>query len=258
MTINCAEIFFEDKVILFEGDTERILLPAMMKKIDLENKNSSILSLKAQNISLIEVGNYSHIYEKFLDFIGIKTLIITDIDSCENQNGGKAKKVKVSEGNTTSNSSLKHYFNDILNKGDNINKLNLLITLPNDKKVFSFKNNKLENNVNGNIRIAYQTNENIEGIDYYPRSFEDAFIYCNTNFFKENIKDMENNLKDKNLYKGKFDNQSSMANNVFEIANNYIESKASFAMDILLCSDEDFTNWNIPSYIKEGLEWLKK
>ncbi|MDD4714860.1 MAG: AAA family ATPase, partial [Candidatus Absconditabacteria bacterium] len=36
LTLNRSEVFFADKVILIEGDTERILIPAMMKKIDQE------------------------------------------------------------------------------------------------------------------------------------------------------------------------------------------------------------------------------
>jgi predicted ATP-dependent endonuclease of OLD family len=32
ITLNRAEVFFADKIILIEGDTELILLPSMMKK----------------------------------------------------------------------------------------------------------------------------------------------------------------------------------------------------------------------------------
>ena len=35
----------------------------------------------SQNISIIEVGNYSEIYSTFIKFIGTKVLIITDIDT---------------------------------------------------------------------------------------------------------------------------------------------------------------------------------
>ncbi len=59
LTLNCAEVFFADKAILFEGDTERILLPAMMKKIDQEEISPDAIPLLSQNISLIEVGAYS-------------------------------------------------------------------------------------------------------------------------------------------------------------------------------------------------------
>ena len=37
LTLNRSEVFFADKIILIEGDTERILLPAMIKKIDQDN-----------------------------------------------------------------------------------------------------------------------------------------------------------------------------------------------------------------------------
>ena len=36
LTLNRAELFFADKAIFVEGDTERLLLPAMMKKLDEE------------------------------------------------------------------------------------------------------------------------------------------------------------------------------------------------------------------------------
>ena len=35
--------------------------------------------------------------------------------------------------------------------------------------------------------IAYQTKENAQSKEYYPRSFEDAFIYCNREFIISNI-----------------------------------------------------------------------
>lgn len=57
-------------------------MPAMMKKLDMEkSKEDSFIPLMSQNISIIEVGAYAHIFEHFLRFLGIKTLIITDIDS---------------------------------------------------------------------------------------------------------------------------------------------------------------------------------
>jgi putative ATP-dependent endonuclease of OLD family len=52
LTLHRAELFFADKAIFVEGDTERILLPAMMKKIDQEKPDNPLLS---QNISIIEV-----------------------------------------------------------------------------------------------------------------------------------------------------------------------------------------------------------
>lgn len=36
LTLNRSELFFADKAIFIEGDTERILLPVFMRKIDQE------------------------------------------------------------------------------------------------------------------------------------------------------------------------------------------------------------------------------
>lgn len=84
LTLNYAEVFFSDKVILYEGDTERILLPAMMKKVDQEEPLIST-PLLSQNISIVAAGANSQLFSKFLGFLGIKTLIITDIDAVKEQ-----------------------------------------------------------------------------------------------------------------------------------------------------------------------------
>ena len=117
LTLNRAELFFADKAIFIEGDTERILIPAMMKKIDQEYPVDPMLS---QNISIIEVGNYSHIFERFIDFFGIKSLIITDIDSAmtvekhaelKSKDSKIKQKVQVEDPNSmiTTNASLKFF-----------------------------------------------------------------------------------------------------------------------------------------------------
>ena len=63
-----------------------------MKKIDKESTDDNILPLLSQNISIIEVGAYAHIFKPLIDFFGIKTLIITDIDSADIKNIGDTKK----------------------------------------------------------------------------------------------------------------------------------------------------------------------
>ena len=50
--------------------------------------------------------------------------------------------------------------------------------------------------------------------------------------------------------------------NVYDLAENGIESKATFAIDIIYNSEEngnkEFCGWNIPQYIKDGLLWIRK
>ena len=52
ITLSRAEIFFADKLILIEGDTERILLPTMMERVDNKNnkKNKKDVPLKCLTI----------------------------------------------------------------------------------------------------------------------------------------------------------------------------------------------------------------
>ena len=118
LTLERSELFFADKVIFVEGDTERILINAMMQKTDIANKDiAGYIPLMSQNISVVEVGAYSHVFDEFISYLGIKALIITDIDSTKGKIASNGRTYyeacKVSSGEATSNASLKHFFNNI-------------------------------------------------------------------------------------------------------------------------------------------------
>jgi len=242
LTISRAEIFFADKAILIEGDTERILLPTMMKKIDIEEKqrhhesgeNDPFLPLLSQNISIIEVGAYSQIFEKFIEFLGIKSLIITDLDAVD----ADGEKCEVQNGVSFSNTALSFFFNnktlDDL-KGYDLN-----------SKILKKGDGIWANDPEGNLLVVYQTNEN----GYNARSFEDSYIHLNKEFVRTNKDDFKG-LKNRNY----FDND---ARNAYSLANECIKKKTHFALDILFFSNANLSNWQIPEYIREGLLWLKE
>ena len=242
LTISRAEIFFAEKAILIEGDTERMLIPTMMKKIDIEEaetfKNNAekdpYLPLLSQNISIIEVGAYSQIFDKFIAFLGIKTLIITDIDTID----VKGEKCRVAEGVSYSNSAISHYFGSVT--------LDDLKSYTLNDKIFDKVNNAWVVQNNGKLCIAYQTKEN----EYNARSFEDAFIHINRNFVNTN----------RNEFMGLKNRESfDVANtDAYDLAANCVKKKTYFAMDILFHTNDKYDNWQIPSYIREGLLWLKK
>lgn len=290
LTLNRSEIFFADKIILIEGDTERILLPAMMKKTDQDHNYE--LPLMSQNISIIEVGNYSEVYSEFVKFIGTKTLIITDIDtyylSDDVDNNGNIKKNKdgsikrretlcrVCEGEFTSNSSLKFYLKDQLESNKGTPKYVLvgltlkekivspcdIIDQEDDKKEGVWKANR-----DGKVLIVYQTTEvNSEGVEYNARSFEDAFFHINRKLFTE-LDETEDEKKIKKcaeMFQGlkRVELFFDKTKDSFDLASACVSKKPSLAMDILLNSKSengnDFINWQVPQYIKEGLEWLQK
>jgi putative ATP-dependent endonuclease of the OLD family len=234
LTLTRAELFFADKAVLIEGDTERILIPTMMKKLDLENDKDGLTALLTQNISIVEVGAYSHIFEKFIDFLGIKSLIITDIDSVD----ANGEAIRVANGLSTSNSALNFFFPE--KDFDQLNSDGI------EQKTLTKTSGKWVVAADGQLCLVYQTVES----SYTARSFEDAFIQLNRKFVDDN-KDNFRGLKNKK-------NFDEASNDSYHLAQECILKKTHFALDIIYFSDETYSNWSIPSYISEGLLWLKK
>ena len=237
LTISRAEIFFADKVILIEGDTERILLPTFMRKLDVEeekenkeSRSSGLLPLLSQNISIVEIGAHSQVFELFIDFLGVKALIITDIDSIKKKNVEDEKSeneaCSVKDGTDTSNSAIKHYLAKT--------KWEDLKQLPQEKRIIGDK-----------LLISYQLKE--EG--YHARSFEDSFIHINKQFIIDNKVDFKG-LQNKSEFREEYC--------AYKLAERCIKKKTHFALDIIYNGGVNFGNWKIPSYIKEGLQWLKQ
>ena len=239
LTLNKSELFFADKVICIEGDTERILMPAMMYKVDKTQilKNKITIPLLSQNISIIEVGAYSHVFIPLFKFLGIKVLIITDIDSAT-KNNGKYKKSHPNKATHTSNASIREFFKeDGLDDGNN-----------QFKELIEKKN---EDKIKDNIRIAYQVPE-IEG-DYQASSFEDAFILLNKDFILKNKENLYGYGALKNFSK------KEINNDFYKFSLNKIEKKSAFASALLYFDEEENDmEWKVPRYIKEGLLWIQE
>lgn len=256
LTLNRSELFFADKAVFIEGDTERILLPAMMKKVDeevglTENENY----LLSQNVSIIEVGAYSHIFEKFIRFIGLrKGLIITDLDCCESvektdKNGRltikyqKAPYDATNDKMVTTNASIKYFLNGVNKIKDILSMVPVMLSWDAAAKCW-------KRDSNGILMMAFQYGK--EGA-YQPRSFEDAFFSENKDFITSNS---FLSLDTEWVEKFKEDN------NPYELAKKGVNGKSSLAIEILLNgnteTNPELGRWNIPTYIKEGLLWLRK
>ena len=231
LTLHKSDLFFSDKVIIVEGATERMLLPQMIRKI--------VPDLATQYVSILEVGGaYTHKFKEILEFLNLKTLIITDIDSVKEVDG-KEKRCPVHEGETTSNHTLK----DWLPKKSTIKELT---QVSDNDKIYS----KI-------IRIAYQIEENGE----IGRSLEEAFIIANINFLKTEIPQPEDAnfkpAKEFSLFmsKGldKLDSESA-----YNLAPVTSSAKTNFTFDLMSFPEDKYGNWNVPKYISEGLLWLAK
>lgn len=219
LTLTKCDLYFADKAILIEGSTERILLPEIIKKFDISNSRE----LRNKYLSVVEIGGaYAHHFYKFLDFLELRTLVITDLDCSKRTTGKKTSYPKSfrSEATHSTNTGLKNWF-DITDEG--YADINIITTKTDVQKVV------------GTRRIAYQVPE--EGKIIVGRSFEDAFILANRSLFKLDKEKIESNVEKK----------------AFKIANDIGKSsKANFAIEYAI----DKISWNIPRYITEGLLWL--
>lgn len=244
LKIQNAELFFADKAIFIEGTTERILLPWFIKKHDEKCGNES-QPISSQNISIIEAGANAKAFAPFLDFIGIKSLIVTDLDATKKEikpdksGNDRASYIAcpVSDSSHTSNETLKHFF-----AAPDIN-----------DRAFPEWFNKLKGGelteAATSVKVVYQTEEN----GYQARSFEDAFFNANKTELKRVCENSEVlGLKNKDKI------EEIETAKIFELTDIVLNKKSDFAASLLYLALTGEANWITPKYIDEGLKWISK
>ncbi|WP_340203557.1 ATP-dependent nuclease [Ascidiimonas sp. W6] len=231
LTLHKSDLFFSDKVIIVEGTTERMLMPQMIKK--------SGPGLATQYVSILEVGGaYSHKFKEILEFLKLKTLVVTDIDSVDSASGERCEVNNGINGELTSNYTLK----DWIPKKTTIAEL-----------IAATEEEKTDSNI---IRVAYQTQEN--GIT--ARSFEEAFINSNIELLKSTFTDEKGNstiIKNQFSFSRVKSAEDLINNTPYQLAPISSSSKTNFAFDVM-SFPEEFGQWNVPEYIDNGLKWLEK
>lgn len=159
LTLTRCDLFFADKAILIEGTSERLLLPVIIEK--LEESEPDAPKLSSQYLTTMEVGGaYAHIFFDLLDFLQLRTLIITDLDAVVTAGGAACP---VHEGTATSNSCLNTWF------GDGDCSPEALLTKDDAERIKELR------------RIAFQKPETEGGP--CGRTFEDAFMLANPAMF---------------------------------------------------------------------------
>lgn len=219
MELHRCDMFFADKVILVEGAVERLLLPEMIRRVASD--------LRYKYVSVIEVGGaYAVKFRGLLEFLGVQTLVITDIDSADPS--GHHKKVATSTlGAITTNVTLKSW-------------------LPAESTIAGLLAKSSDDKVSSAVRVAYQVAET-DG-DPVGRSFEEAFILANTAQLVT-----AHDLSSTTAFQDSSGNvltADAVRAQSYQVAGE-IDSKSDFAFDIL-----SLPSWDIPRYIKERLEWL--
>ncbi|WP_242101931.1 AAA family ATPase [Lysobacter sp. M2-1] len=210
-----CDLFFADKAIFIEGQVERLLMPLMVEAC---SKLEGCGDFSSQYISISEIGGaYAHKFKPLIDFLGIPTLIITDLDSVDDN----SEKCKVSDGKRTSNIGLRDW-------------------LPGKTAVADLLACDDAAKMQGAIRVAYQVEEG----GHCGRSFEEAFIYANFQWLTDNhatLTATATPLKksvDRDLLADAWELSGKLG-------------KVDFALDLI-----STPGWSTPKYIQDGLVWL--
>lgn len=264
LTLTRCDLFFADKAVLIEGTTERLMLPQVMRALDAVDPS---LKLGSQYITIMEVGGaYAQLFMPLLEFLDLRSLIITDLDAVKRNAKKKLEACLVHEGKTTSNSCIKHWFNTTqvaapvpeVPVGETattpvavpqvVPAVPALATaeaaaaesaddeeeVADEATLFPLSTALAADNaakIRGSLRLAYQVPEVSGGP--CGRTFEDAFILANQTLF--GITGATNDALAK-AAKEKAEKQK----------------KSKFALTYAI----EKTGWVTPRYIEEGVRWL--
>lgn len=120
--------------------------------------------LGSRYLSVVEVGGaYAHIFFDLVNFLELRTLVITDLDSVKANGAGKFVACQVSQGQRTSNACLKSWYGN-----KDITPAELLAVDDAAK-------------TKGRLRLTFQCPE--AEVGPCGRSFEDAFMLANPELF---------------------------------------------------------------------------
>lgn len=250
-----CDLFFADAAILVEGNVERLLLPVMIEK--------EASQLQSACLSILEVGGaYAHRFRELIEFLGITTLVITDLDSVcppagddsgsddeedaeDGEDGQPAKKAQAclvgTPGAMTSNQTLRQW-------------------LPQKAEISALLAASKEERTQvptiatqARVRVAYQGETDVtwngETASLAGRTLEEAFALENLAWTQDNAQ------KHLGLRIGK---NSTLALDVLAVrlyarVKGSGFNKTNFALGVLT---EGTEAWKVPSYIADGLHWL--
>ncbi len=227
--IGLSDIVFADRVILYEGDTERMLIRKLTTLKEYQELNNLY-------IAFVQVGGaYAHNYKCLIEYLKVKTLILTDLDY--DKSVKDATEVKASE---TTNASINCFYE---------------IAKPGEKpKISDLYQWKLEDGnilFNGYTFLSYQDKE-----DGFSRTLEEAMLakhYKVDVFVKKTREEwIELRKQDKLKYTIPQDPGEYCLRDIVRHTSN---SKTDFMYSVIL---NGLVEKMLPNYIKEGLEWLIK
>lgn len=234
--IGFSDIVFADRVILYEGDTERLLIRKLLTLPKFEE-------LSQKYIAYVQVGGaYAHKYSEVIDFLRIKTLVLTDIDYKKDA----ATPEQIVDSGIT-NATIKYFYKLVHSDIDNLTV----------SELYSFIKNKENIVLDNRLYLSFQ-NEN----ELYSRTLEEAMLskFLSISAIERKQRDFwVTKRKEKKLKftipKSSAETDDSEEYSIRDIVKHTENRKTDFMYSVIL--NGHLENM-LPNYIEEGLKWLQQ
>jgi predicted ATP-dependent endonuclease of OLD family len=277
-----CDLFFADAAILVEGNVERLLMPLMIE--------SAAPRLKEAYLSILEIGGaFGYRFKTLIEFLGITALIITDLDSVQGlppapENETVPIEVGIKDGEAdfgevdgeVDEVEIDEY-EDIDEEDDAGPKIGstcrvetlhavtsnqtLIQWLPGESRIDNLltataQSRTQTREVNGlaTVRVCYQTQVTVtrgeENLQLTGRTLEEAFAFENLVWSQDIAnKDLKIRVKSSDA-----PTLTVTTERLHKRIHGKNFKKTDFALALLT---KNPVSWSIPSYIREGLEWLQ-
>jgi len=273
-----CDLFFADGAVLVEGNVERLLLPQMIA--------NAAPRLQSTYLTVLEIGGaFGHRFKPLIEFLGLTTLIITDLDSVFGPpapNAGAVENGADAEATVVGDDGAEPEEEDeddddaeagagaegkpgkvciASHPGAVTSNQTLLQWLPKFGTVALLwdatddqKTQARSANSEALVRVAYQCRTNVtwagETQALAGRTLEEAFALENLTWCQDIAR------KALQLRIARSDNKdlADLTRRIHRRVQAKSFSKTDFALALLA---EDPTQWSVPTYIAEGLRWLE-
>ncbi|WP_425431977.1 ATP-dependent nuclease [Halomonas korlensis] len=273
-----CDLFFADGVVLVEGNVERLLLPQMI--------SNAAPRLQSTYLTVLEIGGaFGYRFKALIEFLGLTTLIITDLDSVfgplEQGDGGAAPAGQPEAAELTAEKAqaadagaenIDDDDEDVAvekpgktciagHPGAATSNQTLLQWIPKCDTVSALwdatDEQKIQARTNDNdalVRVAYQCRTDVtwggETLALAGRTLEEAFALENLEW----CQDKDRRPLQLRIAKAEEMDLAKLAERIHKRVQAKSFSKTDFALALLA---EDPDSWSVPTYIAEGLSWLE-
>jgi len=273
-----CDLFFADAAILVEGNVERLLMPLMIESV--------APGLKEAYLCVLEIGGaFGHRFQTLIEFLGITTLVITDLDSVRGLPPAQDE-ATIIEINSVDNHSdpvavpseveIDEYEDIDEEEGSGpkvgstcrvetlhavTSNQTLVQWLPGESRIENLltattenKTRCYEHNGRAKTHVCYQTQVTVirgaESLQLTGRTLEEAFAFENLVWSQEIAnKDLKIRVRSSDT-----PTLAVTTERLHKRIHGKSFKKTDFALALLT---KDHESWVVPYYIKVGLEWLQ-